>query len=1107
MTSSQALAAYQHNGSPCTREQFYAIACDPRRSVVVEACAGAGKTWMLVSRILRALLDGGAPHEILAITFTKKAAGEMRERLLQWLDEFARPKPADADKGRHAETPDEWSTRLQAELIARGIGPQAASDQREQLRNLYQSVLAHGRPVQIRTFHSWFAALLKTAPLAVLQELGLPSSYELLEDDQDAVAELWRPFLRAVAADAGLAADYSALVQALGRHNAHKALAAALDRRAEFALADAAGHVDGAVQRFDALYPRMAGVDQPTDWLLARAAGRQMLHDAARDLQALKAPTFAAKGDELDTALRASDWDGVRVALFTDKGEGTPRKFGKAHPASATEAQNEVEAVRAACQQHVAWQHQQRMARLARQLIARFGQLKRQRGWVDMSDIERAALVLLKDHALSAWVQERLDTRTRHLLIDEFQDTNPLQWQALHAWLAGYAGAGGGQGAPGVFIVGDPKQSIYRFRRADPAVFEAAQDFVVQALDGERLATEHTRRNAPAVLAAVNTVLGAAQADGEFQGFRPHSTESTDAAGQVQALPLIMRPPKAGPGDADDEPAWRDSLTQPRVEPDETLRQLECRQAARWIAARITAGVPPKAIMVLARKREPLGVLQAELRALGVACEQPQEQRLGEQPAVQDVLALVDALISPGNDLALARALKSPLFGLGDDELAQLALAVRAAGEPRPSWLDMLQKTQLSAHDGQALHADLMQWRQALLSLPPHDALQAIFSQRDVLARFAAAAPPAERGHVLAQLRALLAAALAVQGGRFLTAYQWLRALRRQNLPVPRHAAPEAVQLLTVHGAKGLEADEVLLLDSASGQRTRAEPAVLMHWPGQASAPQQFVFLANGSQPAPGEQGLAATEAAAQAREELNALYVAMTRARRRLVLSGFEPHQLPASSWWQRIDPVATALPAPAAPAASAAVSSTDFYLSELPPAPVHQAPAAIKSEVSGNLEGADSTDTSRIGQAMHWLLEHAGDTPAGWRAERLAQAQRRFALAPDQATRADTLARRIFTGDAAWAWSASEVLEAFDEVELVHQGQRLRIDRLVRRRAGVHGPEAWWVLDYKSAAQPERDEALQAQLAGYRAAIERLHPGQAVRVAFLSGEGRVLE
>ena len=74
-------AAYEVNGQPVGREAFYAIACDPRRSVAVEACAGAGKTWMLVSRIVRALLDGAEPHEILAITFTKKAAGEMRQRL------------------------------------------------------------------------------------------------------------------------------------------------------------------------------------------------------------------------------------------------------------------------------------------------------------------------------------------------------------------------------------------------------------------------------------------------------------------------------------------------------------------------------------------------------------------------------------------------------------------------------------------------------------------------------------------------------------------------------------------------------------------------------------------------------------------------------------------------------------------------------------------------------------------------------------------------------------------------------------------------------------------------------------------------------------------
>ncbi|GAB1384494.1 hypothetical protein MASR1M50_28150 [Burkholderiales bacterium] len=642
---------------------------------------------------------------------------------------------------------------------------------------------------------------------------------------------------------------------------------------------------------------------------------------------------------------------------------------------AAQEAEAELQRLLPATRQHDARAHHQRLARLARALIDSFAQLKRERGWVDMPDVERAALTLLADHELSAWVQQRLDARTRHLLIDEFQDTNPLQWQALHAWLEGYAGAGGGaQAAPSVFIVGDPKQSIYRFRRADPQVFAAARQFIATGLGGELLACDHTHRNAPAVLHAVNSVMQQAQDAGEFSGYRAHSTEAS-AIGAIGALPLVPRPDKAAPA-AGDEPPWRDSLSTPRLEPEETLRTLECRQAARWIAARIAAGVAPEQIMVLARKRDPLTVLQAELRQLGIACDQPEKQVLGQQPAVLDVLALVDALVSPGHDLALARALRSPLFGLPDDDLARLALAARAA-PPGTAWLDLLSTTELLAHDGRALHADLMQYRQWLLTLPPHDALQAIYQQRDVLARFAAAAPAPERAQVLAQLRALLAAALQVQGGRFLTAYQWLRALRRLRLPVPHAAAPGVVQLLTVHGAKGLEAQEVLLLDAAAGPPRGAGASVLIDWPGAERAPRRLVFLASGSKPPPSLEDLAQQEADAQAREELNALYVAMTRARQRLVLSGITPHAQPPSSWWQRIEALAEPLAAPPPAVAPAAAGDAVFDMLELPAAPVHPAPEAIETEAVTRTAEADSSDAARIGEAMHWLLEHAGDTP----------------------------------------------------------------------------------------------------------------------------------
>ncbi|MDB5779166.1 MAG: helicase/exodeoxyribonuclease subunit, partial [Polaromonas sp.] len=521
-------AAYECNGKPVSADAFYAIACDPRRSVAVEACAGAGKTWMLVSRIVRALLDGAnapdhadgspreavRPHEVLAITFTKKAAGEMRERLDEWLQKFTH---ADDDT-------------LRQELVMRGVSsqksPQSNADLRRQLSNLYRSMLAGGRSVQIRTFHGWFAALLRSAPVAVLHRLGMPVNYQLLEDDAPARALVWRRFYAALAGEAPLQADFEALVLGHGRFQAGKALQAALDKRTEFVLADEQGVVDASVQPFAAQFPEFAELAAPQDCLAPAGAGHALLVQAATALGRASAPSFSAKGAELAQALSGQDLPGIVGALLTDK--GTPRKFGeKINGIDAVrQAQDLVLRVQAACQQHEAWLHQQRMARLTRLLIAQYTQLKREHGWVDMNDVERAALVLLSDPVLAGWVQERLDARIKHLMIDEFQDTNPLQWQALSSWLSGYGGAGA---APSVFLVGDPKQSIYRFRRAEPQVFRAAQAFVVEGLGGDLLSCDHTRRNALAVIGTVNAVMGQARAVDGYDGFRDHSTDSAKA--------------------------------------------------------------------------------------------------------------------------------------------------------------------------------------------------------------------------------------------------------------------------------------------------------------------------------------------------------------------------------------------------------------------------------------------------------------------------------------------------------------------------------------------------------------------------------------------------
>jgi len=1095
--------AYRHNGQWVSAEAFYKIACDPRRSVAVEACAGAGKTWMLVSRIVRALLDGVdaqsgtltlQPHEILAITFTKRAASEMRERLYQWLSDFSSAPPE----------------VLLKELESRGVviknDLKATSALLEQLSNLYKNILENGRQVQVRTFHSWFAALLRSAPLSVLTLMELPANYELLEDDAPAKALVWRRFYAALVAGAAdeddasttLKADFEAVVLAYGRSQTEKALQTALDKRTEFALADAQGVVAESVLHFCDQYPTFAWLADPDDFIKTKPAHAQTLLQAAKALGGASAKTFSAKGVELEVALTQGDMTAALDALLTK--EGAPRKFGEkiAGIERVREAQDLVLQVVAARLQHEAWAYQQRMSRLSRLLLSEYSKLKYERGWVDMNDVERAALVMLGDPELSGWVQERLDARIKHLLIDEFQDTNPLQWQALRSWLSSYAGAGGT--APSVFLVGDPKQSIYRFRRAEPQVFRAAKAFVCETLGGDLLSCDHTRRNAAGVIDCVNAAMDEAQINDGYEGFRPHTTGSAEL-GQVCHLPPIPRMDK-GADSRDGE--WRDSLTTPREIPEETLRTLEARQAAQWIAQHLKdAELKPQQVMVLSRKRAGLMPLQLELRKLNLAAQIGEKTALIDCCEVQDIVALLDVLVSAQHDLSLARVLKSPLFGMADEALVKLALAQQTVPVP---WLVLLQKEELLTPDDRAIEPLLMKWRRWVDQMPPHDALQAIYSDGDVLARFGAAAPVNQREAVLANLRALLGVSLQMGGGRYATPYAFVRALKAGGVLAPATVNAQAIRLLTIHGAKGLEAETVLLLDTDTPQRNADTMGVLIDWPGEAAWPLKFVFLSSESKPPACAVRALDAERQERQREELNALYVALTRARNTLAISSIESYRVAEKSWWQRLIKLAQETP-PAVP--DQAVHQTNsvekfFYIKELPEVPVQYAKKATKSVADLEAEPSSAEPDSlkaRVGKALHRLLEWGRTAPSDVQA-----CAREFVLTPAQVQPALDMALRILQGEGAWAWNSDLLSWQGNEVELSHKGQLFRLDRLVQRK-GTDNARQWWVLDYKSADTPENQPDLIEKMRQYRSGVQGVYPGEEVRCAFLTGQGRLIE
>jgi ATP-dependent helicase/nuclease subunit A len=1097
-------AAFEHDGAPIARERFYQIACDPRRSVAVEACAGAGKTWMLVSRMVRALLEGCAPQDILAITFTKKAAGEMRQRLQEWLHAFASASDA----------------TLQQELRLRGMAQTATAAQLQTLRGMHAALLQSGRPVQVRTFHSWFAALLRTAPLGVLHALGLPIAYQLLEDDKKATVLVWRRFQTRVSADPQARADYADAVAAYGRFNAQKALASALSKRTEFALADAHGVVNQSVATFAQQFPDFAMFDTPGQ-ALHSTVNRALLQRAASVLGQQKGVTCQKAASALERALTEQDEAGMFAALLTQKGEA--RKLGDKYAgADAVQAAQELLVRLGQVQlQHGAWLHQQRMARLSRGLLADYAHLKREHGWIDMGDLEMAALKLLSDEELSGWIQERLDARVRHLLIDEFQDTNPLQWQALHAWLAGYAGAGN---APAVFIVGDPKQSIYRFRRAEPQVFRAAKDFVKFGLGGAVLSCDHTRRNATAIIGAVNAVMLAAQERQEFDGFRAHSTESTES-GQVLQLPPIPQEARIA---SESRQHWRDSLTEPRFEEEDSRKVLECRQAACWLQARLqdSAGsLAPQDVMVLARKRVSLGLLQAELAALQIPAQQPEKNDLMDFAEVQDLVALLDALVSPRHDIALARALKSPLFGVSDADLVQLVLQLRRAQVMAPAdtpdcWMQVLQSGASLPATLLAAAEKLTLWKTWVLQQPPHDALSAIYLSGDVLARFAAAAPEGMRAGVVANLNALLHAALALDGGRYSTAYSLVRALRAGGNAAPVRSDSHAVRLLTIHGAKGLEAPLVLMLDTDARDPSAQTMDALVDWPGEAAYPRRFVFLASETRPPACVADALSAEQAARSREELNALYVALTRTQSTLVLSSMQPRNPNPASWWGRLaaHPQAVESAPELLSAASTSPEVTSFDLLALPELPaaarLGERAKFFTSGITPDAAPALDSDDSRVGQAMHRLLEwlpvrsgaygnDTGPVLSRWSKLQMEVAALQFNLDSAQMAQAARMAEAIVTGDGSWAWDAEHLQWHQNEVPISWGGRLLRIDRLVQTRRDGQ----WWVLDYKSKAAPQLDADLCAQLMGYRAAVAQATPGQLIRAAFLTPQGALIE
>jgi ATP-dependent helicase/nuclease subunit A len=1100
------------------------LALDPRRSVVVEACAGSGKTWLLVSRIVRLLLDGAQPSQILAITFTRKAAQEMQARLQQWLRELAMSDEAAVRKF----------------LAERGL-ENLSGEQVQRARGLYGSVLLAQPGITIGTFHGWFMQVMQRAPLNADAMQGMT----LLERAGSVQEEAWEELLEQMRKQPdGISVQHMQwLFGECGLYSTRKLLFNFLAKRAEW-WAYTQGQQDALRFALDKLRADLAvdmEFDAAADWGMCGNV-EEAFFAFVRQLAANGTQTQQDKASELERAwtdaAAEARFEQVWPLLFTQAGE--PRKLkptrnqnADAFAVALNNLQASLQEVRDTQAEQQAYRLNEAVLHCGAALLERYQALKAQKQQMDFSDLEWQLCRLLQQSEHAETMQYKLDSRYRHVLLDEFQDTNPLQWQIMRAW---FDAAVAVDSQPTVFVVGDPKQSIYRFRRADARLFGVAREYLQENFAAATLGNSLTRRNAQPVVDAVNAVF---REQPEGFEFVEHQTHRCDLPGHVLVLPLAIAdelPSQACGGGAGgeglcEELHLRDPLTTPRTEAEEGARHGEAAQFAGLLQTIVSdwsvndEGKERRAtwgdIMVLVRSRTHLAVYEEALRARHIPFLSSRRGGLLDTLEAEDLQALLTFLITPFADLALAQVLRTPVFACSDADLMRLAQATpspqrgEGGGEGvKMSWWQRLQQLADPSPALQRAASLLKNWLALADKLPVHDLLDRIYYEGDVLARYSAVLPPEMRAKVAANLHAFMEIALSVDAGRYPSLprfLQELRELRDSADDAPDEGklgqAGDAVRIYTVHEAKGLEAPIVWLLDANAEKKNREGSDVLLDWPTHEPRPLHFSLYADqasrGRQRAP----LFEQDAAQQAREEMNLLYVAMTRAQQALIVSGNQGgRENKSTTWYDRIaavvserqNPLQAVTPRPQAGQAAtcqlAGLVDCLVVPSEGQGRGAMVKEATLPAIVPTGKRAARNTAQQQRGIWLHALLQYLTERNVADEHE----LRQRLAIPAEEIDPLWQQAQHLLDApQLARFFDARQYRSACNEMPYVNaQGELKRIDRLVEFDDEV------WVLDYK-LGDSEDAARYRAQMQEYRAAMQSVYAGKTVRCALVFADG----
>lgn len=1112
-------------------------AADGASSVWVAASAGTGKTKVLTDRVLNLLLAGTPPGRILCLTFTKAAAAEMANRLNTRLAAWAI-------------APD-MTLRDEIQDIT-GTLPDPA--QYARARQLFAGVLDTPGGMNILTLHAFCQSVLRRFPL----EAGIPPHFEVMDDRS--AAELRRDAQSALLEAARTEPD-GALARALAEILRHRheqgftaLMAALVDERGRLArLFDEAGGLVPYLARLG----RLLGLapDESSAGLLAQFSAEASfdgpaLRRAAAPLCASKSVTDNRRGAALAAWLaigpeaRALRWDDYRDQFLTQA--RAPRVSLATKAVLAADPwigdclgleQARVLTMQQGLSAVITRDASAALARLGYDFLNRYEQAKRHRALLDYDDLILATRDLLQKPGVAPWVLFKLDGGIDHILIDEAQDTNPEQWQVVAALAQDFfVGQGARDVARTIFAVGDVKQSIFSFQRADPQEFlrmrnHFGEQATAAAQSWRTVPLEISFRSTDAVLDIVDAVFAreAARDGVALDGATiRHQPWRAGHAGRVELWPPVL------PDPAEAAEPWAPPVKQERAEaPRARLARMIAVSVKQWIetgALLESRGRPIRAgdVLVLVRRRGGfVAELLRELKRLDVPVAGADRMVLTAQLAVMDLMALGRFLLLPEDDLALATILKSPLIGFDEDQLFDVAhgrksTLWRALGESLAPWARAARDTLadlLARADfvpPHALYAELLGaggGRARLVARLGHECL-------DAIDEFLNQSLTYERAHI-ASLQGFL---------------HWLDSGESQiKRDLDTGGGRDLLRIMTVHGAKGLQAPIVFLPDTLA---VPTRPPLLL-WPETGEA----LLWAPGE--GSGEPTAMEAKAAAlrkRDQEHRRLLYVALTRAEDRLYVCGW--HNRPSfseESWYALIrDGMAETAPAAAelpgfggrslvhatAQTAPAKRDRQDqalrFDTGALPrwalePAPPEPAPPRplIASRPSlpdppARSPLASDLDRGRFlrGTLVHRLLQSLPELSpeSGEVAARRYLALPAHGLAPEEQ---DDIARETLAVLRHPDFAPLFGPESRAEVPVVGliDGKALsgRIDRLV-----VTG-DSVLIVDYKTNRPPpatasEVAPAYIEQLAAYRAALERIYPGKRVRTALLWTDGPTL-